>query len=403
MIQISDKTKCCGCTACASSCPKKCISMQYDEEGFLYPVVDKASCVNCGVCEKVCPVNNSPKKYEISSAYIARNKELDIVKYSSSGGFFDALCKLVIQNGGVVVGAVYADDFSVHHKCAETIEDCKKFYGSKYVQSELDDIFYLVKKHLMNGKFVCFSGTPCQIAGLKQYLNKDYENLLLVDLVCHGVPSPMLWKKYLSMMETKYHSKVVRANFRSKKYGYQSSSMNLKFENSMDYYGSPRIDVLLKTFYSNIALRPCCYKCPFKGAERTSDITIYDCWHGASILGTRDDDLGYTSVLVRGDKGQKVIEQLAVYLMLYKESIERVVPINGGMMTACAKKHRNRDDFYIAVNNEGLEKAFDRFLPVSPKDMVVENVKAALSKTGFLHRISRTKKMIKKQVEKIKP
>lgn len=402
MIQITDKAKCCGCTACVSACPKHCIKMCSDQEGFLYPKVEEDACIDCGLCEKKCPVINPPTNYEITSAYIARNKDIDIVKKSSSDGFFDALCKVVIEHNGVVIGATFTEDFSVHHECAETLEKCQKFYGSKYVQSNLENVFCQTKDYLMSGKLVCFSGTPCQIAGLKQYLGKDYENLILVDLVCHGVPSPMLWKKYLSMMESKYNSKVKKVNFRSKKYGYQSSSMNLEFENKMEYFGTARIDVMLKSFFSHIALRPVCYECSFKGKDRPADITIYDCWHGASILGTRDDDLGYTSVLVRGNKGRNITEQLEKYVVLEQRPIDQVIPINGGMLVSCAKKHKKRNEFYNVLNEEGLEKAFDRFLPVTRKDYAVEKIKAILSSTGLLHKISRARKLLKKKVEKLK-
>ena len=399
MIQIIDKTKCCGCTACESICPRKCITMQADKEGFVYPSVSLESCVNCNLCEKVCPVIHNTKRKEIKQAYIVRNKDKDVVRMSSSGGFFAALCEYVIENQGIVFGVGFGENWEVRHLEAHSLKNCRCFQGSKYVQSSLDGVFPLVKKYLNNGKLVCFSGTPCQTEGLVNYLGTKYDNLVLIDLVCHGVPSPQIWKLYLALMEQRYSSKVANVNFRSKKYGYQSSSMHLTFESGAEYWGTARIDIMLKAFFSHISLRPICYQCPFKGEKRVSDFTIYDCWHAAQILQIRDDDKGFTSVLTRSEKSLSIMKKLE-NLEIYKRSVAEVIPINGGMLAKSASLNKNRDEFYRKMGQMGLEKAFNDYMSISRKDYTIEKVKGIMSKAGFLHYFSRMKKMAKKMIEK---
>lgn len=400
MIEISDKAKCCGCTACANICPQQCITMESDEEGFVYPSVALEKCINCNLCEKVCPVTHRTEGVEVEQAFIVRNKNCDIVKTSSSGGFFSALCEYVIREHGVVFGAGFGENWEVRHVESHSLEDCKCFQGSKYVQSNLDHIFSMVKKYLMSGKLVCFSGTPCQTEGLANYLGKRYDNLILVDLVCHGVPSPKIWKLYLALMEKEYSSKIVYVNFRSKKYGYQGSSMHLKFENGAEYYGTARVDMMLKSFFSHISLRPICYQCPFKGSNRVSDFTIYDCWHAAQILHIKDDDMGFTSVLARGEKSLSIIKELNT-LDVYERPVEQVIrPIKDGMLSKSASLNKNRDKFYKEVNQYGLRKVFNDHLFVSRKDYAIEKIKIFMSRIGLLHHFSRMRKLTRAMQEK---
>lgn len=397
MIEIKEKSECCGCRTCEKVCPKKCISMKPDSEGFLYPEVDHTKCINCNLCVKVCPILNKPASLPIQKGYIARNRDMKILKTSSSGGFFSALCELVIDREGVVFGASFNEELAVRHVKAESLDDCIGFRGSKYVQSDVSDTYIEVKEALKQGKWVCYSGTPCEISGLRNYLGRDYDHLILVDFVCHGVPSPKLWKEYLKYMSEQYHSDIIKANFRSKKNGYQSSTMHLKFANSKDYYGSVRTDIMLKSFFRNICLRESCYKCAFKGKERCSDLTIYDCWHAGKILDVEDDDLGYTSILVRSDKGISFINELNHQLEIYEKPIDEVIPIGGGMLVKNAQRHKDRDDYYSMMNDVGLKEAFDRYLGVSRMDYMMEALKKVLRKMGVLPRLSRMKKIVKKK------
>lgn len=204
MIKIIDKAKCCGCTACAEKCPKKCIEMKADEEEFLYPVVNEDECVNCGACDRVCPIQNPIEEVEHNQkGYLVQHKNDDVRLESTAGGAFTAIATVVIKKGGVVFGATYDNDFQVIHTYVEKEQDLYKFRNSKYVQSSVGKSFEQVKHFLLEDRWVCFSGTPCQIEGLNKYLGKKYDKLVLVDVVCHGIPSPLVWKKYLEVQKEK--------------------------------------------------------------------------------------------------------------------------------------------------------------------------------------------------------
>lgn len=215
MIEIKRKEECCGCNACANICPHKCIKMREDEEGFLYPYVDKTVCVDCKLCEKVCPVINVAEDLPFEQkAFLVQNKNSDVRRESTSGGAFTPIAEYVISKNGIVYGAAYDNDFNVEHIGTNNIEEISKFRNSKYVQSNTKYTFKEVKKHIENGRLVCYSGTPCQIEGLKTFLGKDYPNLITVDVVCHAVSSPLIWRKYVQMQKRKYGDKINNIMFR---------------------------------------------------------------------------------------------------------------------------------------------------------------------------------------------
>lgn len=200
MITIIDKSQCCGCTACASACPKHCIVLKEDEQGFLYPRVDESKCIDCHLCEKVCPVLKPFEKQNPQEVFAIINPDEEIRLASSSGGVFTALAKQILHAGGIVFGAAFDDNWQVHHISVTKVEDLALLRSSKYVQSRIEKTYTVVEEYLKKGTQVLFSGTPCQIAGLKHYLRKEYDNLLSVDVVCHGVPSPLVWEKYLETL-----------------------------------------------------------------------------------------------------------------------------------------------------------------------------------------------------------
>lgn len=197
MISIKDKKACCGCGACVQRCPKQCITLHEDSEGFLYPVADASVCINCGLCEKVCPVINQHTAHEPLQTFAAKNPNEAVRAASSSGGVFTMLAERVIKSGGVVFGAAFDQQWKVVHTCATTIGGLQKFRGSKYLQSQTNNTFKEAEAYLKQGRQVLYSGTPCQVAGLKRYLRKDYDNLLTLDFICHGVPSPGVFRTYL--------------------------------------------------------------------------------------------------------------------------------------------------------------------------------------------------------------
>lgn len=372
-----EKTKCCGCTACANICPVQCISMKEDFEGFLYPEIDKAKCLECGLCEKVCPILNPPKinNNEVV-AYAVRVNEEQTLKESTSGGFITPLADWVLSQDGVLCAASYRNDFSVSHIIVEKDEKesvIPRIRGSKYVQSDLNNCYLKIKDFLDKKQKVCFVGTTCQVNGLKAFLRKDYDNLITVDLVCHGVPSPKLWRKYLDEKEKKYGVSIVDVAFRNKTYGYHSHTMRIKFENGKVYYGSGRIDAMMKSFMSEIASRPICYQCAFKTLNRCSDFTVFDCWHVDKLVdGLKDDDKGFTNLFIHSKKGVDVFDKIKDRYIVYLINYEKAIQYDGKMVLKSATPHQRRNEYFVDFDSEELNEHIQRFIPISKKDYLVE-------------------------------
>lgn len=313
MIEIKEKSQCCGCTACSSICPKKAIVIKQDEEGFMYPIIDKRKCVNCGLCDKVCPIKNGKENKNSQHAYIFQNADDKIRRESTSGGAFTAIAEYVIDNNGIVYGAVFDEKYKVIHKGIDNKEELYKFRNSKYVQSEMENCYSEIKEYLNKGKLVCFSGTSCQVEGLKNYLGKHYENLILVDVVCRAVPSPLIWKKYLNMRQKQYKD-ISKIMFRDKYYGYKYSNLSIYSKNSdkkQEYHKGVDSDPYLRAFFTNICDRPSCYDCKFKKLHRESDITIWDCFNVEKFDKNFDDDKGTSRVLTHTENGKNIIDILS--------------------------------------------------------------------------------------------
>ena len=245
MIKVLDKENCCGCSACYNVCPKQCIKMKSDEEGFLYPIVDELNCINCGLCEAKCPiVNKNIQKNEIVS-YVGINKCDSERAISTSGGIVGAINEYVIEKlNGVAYGVIYDSGFMPVHARITTKKDALLFCGSKYAQSYVGDTFNLVKNDMESGKNVVFTGTPCQVAGLKSFLGQEYTGLITIDMVCRSIPSPKLWKKYLEWQENRYKSQIDRVNCRAKTYGYHNGTLTIQFKNGKRYTGRDRKSVV---------------------------------------------------------------------------------------------------------------------------------------------------------------
>ena len=309
MIQISDKSKCCGCTACASSCPKKCISMQYDEEGFLYPVVDRTSCVNCGICEKVCPFNKTNKIDEHCGLYVAlQNLNEKERNESTAGGAFSLIADTLMNLGAVVYAVGYDSNIFVVHKRVEDKYLLTELRGSKYVQSYLGDTFEKIQADLKKGLIVLFVGTPCQVHGLKK-ITGNAQNLYTIDLLCLGVSSPKLFSKYIEYLSVKYHSQVKSVSFRDKHYGYATPNVRVDFENGKYIQQTYDSKVHANLFFSHYNVRPCCYQCEFRECPRVSDFTIGDFNDVGNFIPSMDDNKGTTRVWVHTDKGKALLEK----------------------------------------------------------------------------------------------
>lgn len=388
MIEIENKAKCSGCSACYSACPKKCIIMEEDEEGFIYPKVNKSLCVKCGICENVCPIiKRNEERVVEQKGYLIQHKDEIIRKQSTSGGAFTGIASWVIEKGGVVFGAAYDESFMVHHTCVETKEELSKFRNSKYVQSIMGDSFSLVKEYLDSGRWVCFSGTPCQIEGLYSYLGKKYEKLVLVDVVCHGIPSPLIWKKYLECQRIN-ENQPDNIIFRDKYYGYKYSTMSIVEDGKITYHAGSQSDPMLRAFFSDICDRPICYSCPFKKRYRVSDITIWDCFTVYKFVPDYDDDLGTTRVLCHSILGKRIVSDLEKWCNLVEVEADNLV-YGVREMRESVKKNSRRDSFFEdALELPGVD-FFKKYFPNNTRTLIKTSIRSVLIKTGLYKTVKR--------------
>lgn len=317
MIQIKDKHLCCGCGACVASCPMQCVHFQIDEEGFLYPEVDTSVCIDCGKCERFCPVINKQSPVAPVRVLAAKNKNNEIIMNSSSGGLFTAVAEKCISSGGVVYGAAFDPEWKLRHIAVEELSELSYFQGSKYLQSEVVNVFSSVKEYLKEGRQVVFSGTPCQIAGLKRFLNKEYDNLLAVEIVCHGVPSPKIFREYLARcLNSRTFSDIVEISFRDKRedwvnYHFVVKTIGEKGRMTLiDERASQNL--YMQSFLKNYNMRPSCYQCAFKSGSSTADITLADFWGIWDLLPEFYDKYGVSAVFINTDKGDEYINSLDV-------------------------------------------------------------------------------------------
>lgn len=294
---------CTGCGACAASCPHFCIEMREDLEGFRYPVIDTSTCISCGLCESICPAIHNIADKDDPQAYAVKHSNECVRIASSSGGVFPALADFVIANGGVVCGAAYADDFEVRHLIIDSVSDIGKLQGAKYSQSSAEYLFRELHSVLEDDRWVLFVGTPCQVAGLNSYLGKSYDRLILVDMICHGVPSPLVWGNYLSYRLNKDapKSQIKSINQRDKVSGWSRYrySLCINYNNSKSYCMPQSQDPYMIGFVNNLFLRPSCAQCQFKSYRRCSDITLGDYWGVWEQHPELDDDKGVSLVLIK--------------------------------------------------------------------------------------------------------
>ena len=310
--KLCDRRLCTGCGVCEIICPQKCIQMVSDSSGFLYPFVDKDKCNHCGLCRKTCPVlNRVPDDGTKPDAYAVWHKDETVRKTSSSGGAFYAMGNAILKQGGVVFGAAFDDDFQVKHKCCESTDELAKLQGSKYVQSNMENAYKMVSSVLAEKRSVLFSGTPCQIAALKQYLNSDSERLFTVECICHGVPSPGLWDSYIRYREDEVDDKLLRVSFRDKTEGWKNFSLSMTFDNGKNYRENVGEDPYLRFFVQGYSLRDSCSLCPFKNMHRSADITMADFWNVTEILpDIQDDNKGVSLILIQSDKGRQLLHAI---------------------------------------------------------------------------------------------
>ena len=350
-VSALKKEDCCGCHSCYNACPKKAIQMISDDEGFLYPEIEADKCVSCGICVNKCPAVNRPELLRLNRAYACCAKDRDLQMKSSSGAVFALLSNEVLSEGGVVCAAAFDDNLKVIHFCTDDAKQAERFKTSKYVQSEIGSVYSEIKEYLTSGRKVLFAGTPCQAAGLKAYLNKDYEELVTVDLICHGVPSPEVWKKYLS--EIADGRKVTAMTFRNKEKGIDRSTLDYTLENGtviQEKYGeSPYI----KGFISNLYLRPSCYRCHYKGCERCSDITIGDFWSAKEYYPEVYSQYGTSAVIIHSTAGRDIFQKIYGQLQICDAKPEEIAVWNSCLLEA-VKEPEERKAFFEQWQDAGI-------------------------------------------------
>lgn len=350
---LPSSAKCTGCSACMNICPVNCIKMVENDEGFLYPTINYKKCINCELCKNTCPIINDSKKVTPKQVLAIKNKDDNIRYKSSSGGVFYELAKYVINKKGVVFGAAYSKDISVEHIMINNLANLLKLQGSKYSQSNLKDTFKKVKKELDNKKLVLFSGTPCHIHGLKSFLNKNYINLICVDIVCHGVPSPKVFSKYIREIEKNNNSKVNNVEFRNKENGWKNYNLKLYFDNKKFKKNIYSDDVYMKGFLQNLYLRPSCHNCNSNNFRSGGDITLGDCWGIEKIASDFDDDKGVSLIILNTKQGCDFFNKISSKFDILNTDINFVIKENPSIIRSWLS-HKNRKVFFENIDRENI-------------------------------------------------
>lgn len=362
MINIQEKNKCCGCSACEQICSANAITMMADEQGFYYPIINKEKCINCDLCNRVCPFTSISDEHKPIKVEAAKNINNAIRKESSSGGIFTLIAEYIIQHGGVVFGARFDDNWNVVHDYTETIEGLSVFRGSKYVQSLINGAYIKTKLFLKKNRLVLFTGTPCQIHGLKNFLRHDYSNLYTIEVFCHGVPSSLIWNRYLKEVirthsvgniksETSHISTI---SFRDKTIGWKKSTIKIKFDSKTNLKTFNELivkNLYMKNFLNNVYLRPSCYSCLSKSGRSSADFSLADFWSIDRYCRRFSDTLGVTLVYTSSQKGVILLEKLNYNSILLNE--DKYIKYNR-MFVCSAQKSKFSDLFWNKFALDGV-------------------------------------------------
>lgn len=358
-IQSQDPSDCCACRACEQICLHKALHFDEDKEGFLYPVLNKELCVDCGLCGKVCPMMNADQtQHDEGEAYVAQNVDAEDLRTSSSGGGFIAIAKYVLDKGGVVYGAAYQSSPVVAHERVEHVEDLEKLKGSKYVQSDTRDVYSQVKQDLRNGRWVYFTGTPCQVAGLKLFLRKEQDKLITSDLICHGTPSPRIFQNTVRHMEESLNADFRNYSFRDKKVrGWSCSSSSSSYKhrtksNEIYVNYSRDMEAYFKAFISGHLMRMNCYQCPFANSRRCGDITLADFW---GVRRQMPDfpaiHKGVSLLIANGDKGKRLMSELKASFHIRPVSMEDAMETNTNLRQPTPFTEERKSSYALAFND----------------------------------------------------
>lgn len=368
MIQLSRKEDCVGCGACGDVCAHRAITFPVDIEGFWYPEVDKDKCIQCGLCEKVCPVIHVEElkahQSEQPIVYAAYDRDLSVRLASTSGGLFSALARRMYQKGGYVGGAVYTSDFYVQHIVSDLPEDLLRIRGSKHFQSEMEGMYKEVRSLLNRGEEVLFCAAPCQIAGLRLFLRKEFKNLITVDFLCLGINSPKIFHRHLEALERKYGSPVVKIQAKNKDKGWRSLAYKIEFANRKVYLKPGNEDAFTRGFIQlHCNCRPACYECRFKGFPRISDISLGDFWGIEKVDRMMDDNRGTSVVLINSDKGAEYFETVKEFIVSKEKKIADVLPGNPALIQSVVRPKIDRSVFYQDVDSLPFEQVIEKYFP----------------------------------------
>ena len=386
MLEVLEKDKCCGCSACFSACGHQAITMQLDSEGFEYPIIDQKVCVDCGLCQSVCPVlQYENRKYireknnDTQIGFAARNKNYSQRLVSSSGSIFPPIAEWILDNNGLVVGAAYDNDFNVVHKFVESKAELCALQGSKYLQCKADnETFKYIRKELKNGRKVLYSGMACQVEGLKSFLRKDYDNLYTIDLICMGIPSYVVWQKYLAAFFG--DEKIKSINFKEKSIGWDTFTFRVDTDKRI-FKERGMHNLYLRSMFLSWNMRPSCFQCPFKNAKRISDFTLADAWGVYHSTPDINDNKGLSSVIVHSNKGLELWNILKDKIDSVQVSIDDIAAGNSNLITNKPQTGDRRRFYEILLSN--------------PRTAFVDL--CSIKKPSLMHRImSKMKSTLKK-------
>lgn len=382
MIEINDKKDCCGCNACGDICHVQAISFQTDHEGFWYPVVDKNKCDDCHLCEKICPIINIDKlkKNDFLKPLVYGGYSKDIVVRfdSTSGGLFSILAQAMYKQKGYVGGAIYTDDFKVVNYISNDKKDLRKLRSSKYVESYAEGLYIKIKNLLIAGEKVLVCGSPCQMAALRSFLRKDYENLIIVDFLCRATNSPKVFEKYKENLEKKYGSKIIAIKDKNKEHGWHSLARKVTFENGQTYYGEGHEDNYRRGYHMNVFERPSCYECKFKGFPRISDITLGDFWGIDKVDSSLEQNLGTSLIMINSKKGECFFEGIKDKLVVKQFRLEDIITGNktailGG--TLPYPIYINRRDFFEDLDKMPFDECANKYFPYQQENALSAKAK----------------------------
>ena len=399
MIQVKGKKNCCGCSACMQACPRDCIKMEADHEGFLYPKIVYNTCINCRLCEKVCPIINvEPEKQRPQTAHLIQITDDVIRKESTSGGSFTAIARWILRQGGVVFGATLdINTFEVHHRWVDNEADLSLFRNSKYVQSHIDKCYQEVKEFLKEGRWVCFSGTPCQIEGLYHFLRGTYDKLLLVDVVCYGIPSPGVYKDYMQWKQKQIGGHFQKMLFREKRLSYNYTSFSIFNDKpELNYHQGVEREQFMRSFFSDMNVRPSCYDCKFKKRYRVSDLTIWDCYDVKAFSKNFDED-GTNRILVHSALGEKILREIKEWTKEEPyEDIDKFIKDEIAMVKS-VDMNPKREAFFADYATMSMGDLMEKWFPLTLTVRIKTFLRMAAFKLGIYNEAKRTvKKLLRK-------